>query len=101
MTGCEIHSDLTRANEVTFGSFCRTPPGIRITGRRLRDEANARADQRAENHGHLGKETLDFEPGTKWQYRNTNYVIAGAIVEKVAGMPSSSFFSRKYSRRSV
>jgi D-alanyl-D-alanine carboxypeptidase len=30
---------------------------------------------------------LDFNPGTKWQYSNTNYVIAGAIVEKVAGKP--------------
>jgi D-alanyl-D-alanine carboxypeptidase len=28
---------------------------------------------------------LDFEPGTQWQYSNTNYVIAGLIVEKVAG----------------
>ena len=28
---------------------------------------------------------LDFQPGAKWQYSNTNYVIAGAIVEKVAG----------------
>ncbi len=30
---------------------------------------------------------LDFEPGTKWQYSNTNYVIAGVIVEKVSSMP--------------
>jgi CubicO group peptidase (beta-lactamase class C family) len=30
---------------------------------------------------------LDFEPGTNWQYSNTNYVIAGQIVEKAAGMP--------------
>ena len=30
---------------------------------------------------------LDFDPGTKWQYSNTNYVIAGVIVEKAAGKP--------------
>ena len=28
------------------------------------------------------KKSLDFDPGTKWQYSNTNYVIAGAIVER-------------------
>lgn len=30
---------------------------------------------------------LDFEPGTAWQYSNTNYVVAGLIVEKAAGKP--------------
>ncbi|HME32348.1 MAG TPA: serine hydrolase domain-containing protein [Terriglobales bacterium] len=34
-----------------------------------------------------GRIPLDFDPGTKWQYSNTNYVIAGVIVEKVSGMP--------------
>lgn len=28
---------------------------------------------------------LDFEPGTKWQYSNTNYVIAGRIVQQLSG----------------
>ncbi len=31
------------------------------------------------------RKPLDFEPGTKWQYSNTNYVIAGLIVEKASG----------------
>ena len=31
------------------------------------------------------KRPLDFQPGTQWQYSNTNYVIAGAIVEQVSG----------------
>jgi D-alanyl-D-alanine carboxypeptidase len=34
-----------------------------------------------------GKKPLDFEPGTQWQYSNTNYVIAGRIVEIVGGKP--------------
>jgi len=41
------------------------------------------------------KKPLDFEPGTKWQYSNTNYVIAGAIVEKVARMPLLQFLQEK------
>jgi D-alanyl-D-alanine carboxypeptidase len=34
---------------------------------------------------------LDFEPGTRWQYSNTNYVIAGLIVEKVSGQTLFAF----------
>jgi D-alanyl-D-alanine carboxypeptidase len=34
---------------------------------------------------------LDFEPGTKWQYSNTNFVLAGLIVEKAGGMPFWDF----------
>jgi D-alanyl-D-alanine carboxypeptidase len=34
---------------------------------------------------------LDFEPGTKWQYSNTNYVLLGLIIEKVSGEPFDKF----------
>ncbi len=37
------------------------------------------------------KKPLDFEPGTQWQYSNTNYVIAGLIVEKVSGQKLMDF----------
>jgi len=33
------------------------------------------------------KKPLDFEPGTQWQYSNTNFVIAGQIVENITGHP--------------
>jgi len=38
---------------------------------------------------------LDFDPGTQWQYSNTNYVIAGAIFEKAAGMPLFRFLTER------
>ncbi len=31
-----------------------------------------------------GKE-LDFEPGTKWNYSNSGYIVLGAIIEQVSG----------------
>lgn len=37
------------------------------------------------------RKPLDFEPGTQWQYSNTNYVAAGLIVEKASGMPFFEF----------
>jgi len=41
------------------------------------------------------RKPLDFEPGTKWQYSNTNYVIAGVIIEKASGKPLLQFLSEK------
>ncbi|HXW93760.1 MAG TPA: serine hydrolase domain-containing protein [Terriglobales bacterium] len=38
---------------------------------------------------------LDFDPGTKWQYSNTNFVIAGLIVEKASGMPLLEFLKQR------
>ena len=45
-----------------------------------------------------GKKPLDFDPGTQWQYSNTNYVIAGAIVEKVSGQPLMDFLTQRIFR---
>src|SRR5579863_3785445 len=39
------------------------------------------------------RKPLDFDPGTKWQYSNTNYVIAGVIAEKASKMPLLRFLS--------
>jgi len=44
---------------------------------------------------HWAKIPLDFTPGTRWQYSNTNYVIAGLIVEKAAGKPLLEFLHEK------
>jgi D-alanyl-D-alanine carboxypeptidase len=44
------------------------------------------------------KKPLDFESGTEWQYSNTNFVIAGCIVEVVAGEPLMDFITRRIFR---
>ncbi len=38
---------------------------------------------------------LDFEPGTKWQYSNTNFVLTALIVQKVSGMPFWQFLESR------
>jgi CubicO group peptidase (beta-lactamase class C family) len=38
---------------------------------------------------------LDFEPGTQYQYSNTNYNIAGLIVEKVSGEKFWPYLTRR------
>ncbi len=42
-----------------------------------------------------GAKALDFDPGAKWQYSNTNYVIAAAIAERVAGVPFGDFLRQR------
>jgi D-alanyl-D-alanine carboxypeptidase len=37
---------------------------------------------------------LDFEPGTQWQYSNTNFVLAALIVQKASGMPYFDFLEQ-------
>src|SRR5262245_53424827 len=80
--------DLTRANDVTLRQLLSMTSGYQdywpqdyvmvpmqkpITTRQIMTD--------------WARKPLDFDPGTQWQYSNTNYVIAGAIVEKAGGKP--------------
>ncbi len=86
--------DLTRANEITLRQVLSMTSGYQdyapqdymipdwekpISARQILDR--------------WARIPLDFEPGTKWQYSNTNYVIAGSIVEKVSGQPLFAYIS--------
>ncbi len=38
---------------------------------------------------------LDFEPGTRYSYSNTGYILMGRVVEKVSGESLGAFLSRR------
>jgi CubicO group peptidase (beta-lactamase class C family) len=88
--------DLTRANEITIRQLLSHTSGYQdywpqdyvmpmmlqpVTLQKILDQ--------------WARKPLDFDPGTKWQYSNTNYVIAGLIVEKASGQPLLQFLQEK------
>jgi len=42
---------------------------------------------------------LSFEPGSRWQYSNTGYVVAGRIIELAAGQPLFDFINERIFHR--
>lgn len=88
--------DLTRANEVTIRQLLSMTSGYQefwpvdyvlpmmqkpVTPRKIVDQ--------------WAHKPLNFDPGTKWAISDTNYVIAGLIVEKASGMPLHRFVKEK------
>src|SRR5437879_7794200 len=39
---------------------------------------------------------LDFEPGSRWSYSNTNFLILGRVVERVSGEPFGAFLAHRF-----
>src|SRR5207248_3321201 len=88
--------DLTRANEVTIRQLLSMTAGYQDYWPQdyvMPDMMKPVSPQDILNR--WARKPLDFEPGTKWQYSNTNYVIAGLIVEKVAGKPLFDFLQER------
>jgi len=45
----------------------------------------------AQTIDHFRNLPLDFEPGERWSYSNSGYVLLGSIIEKVTGQPYSAY----------
>ena len=41
------------------------------------------------------KPALRFQPGDRWEYSNTGYVVLGSVIKAVAGIPVEIFFDRQ------
>jgi D-alanyl-D-alanine carboxypeptidase len=80
--------ELTRANEVTLRMLLSHTSGYQDFWPEDYVMTSMMAPATAQHILDVwAKKPLDFDPGTQWQYSNTNYVIAGLIVEKASGMP--------------
>jgi D-alanyl-D-alanine carboxypeptidase len=79
---------LTRANEITIRELLSHTAGYQdnypqdYTPNSMKHNTTAQYIMDS-----WAKKPLDFEPGTRWQYSNTGFTVAGAIVEKVSGKP--------------
>jgi D-alanyl-D-alanine carboxypeptidase len=49
----------------------------------------------ADLYGLEANQPLNFQPGVKYEYSNTNYVILGAIIEKISGMTYGQFLRKR------
>jgi D-alanyl-D-alanine carboxypeptidase len=86
---------LTRANEVTIRELLSHTSGYQDYWPQdyvMPEMLKPTTSQQILNK--WAKIPLDFDPGTKWQYSNTNFVIAGLIVEKASGMKFLDFLSK-------
>lgn len=86
--------DITRAGDITLRQLLSHTSGIRdywpqdyVPAAMLEPITTAALIER------FATEPLDFEPGSQYQYSNTGYVIAGAIVEKVSGQSLTAFLT--------
>jgi CubicO group peptidase (beta-lactamase class C family) len=43
----------------------------------------------------IEKMPIEWAPGDKWGYRNTNYVLLGIIIHKITGMPYADFLGER------
>jgi len=87
---------LTRANEVTLRQLLSHTSGYQDYWPQDYVMPNMLQPTTAQHIlDQWARKPLDFDPGTKWQYSNTNYVIAGLIVEKVSGIPLLTFLQQK------
>lgn len=88
--------DLSRGNEVTIRQVLSQTSGYHeywamdYLPKRMTEPTTPR-----QILAQWGTRNLNFDPGSKWEISDTNYVIAGMIVEKASGMPLYRFLREK------
>jgi CubicO group peptidase (beta-lactamase class C family) len=91
--------DFPRADEVTLAELLNHTSGIHNYTEGSNVRTQSRASWTTATLADLVKtqpSPYDFPPGTGWHYSNSNYVLLGAIIEKVSGQPLSVFMRQTF-----
>lgn len=88
--------DLTRAGDITIRHLLTHTSGYQDYYAVDYLQPSMRKDTTPDRIlAHYARKPLDFEPGTRWQYSNTNYVLLGRIVEKASGAALMDFLRQR------
>ncbi len=91
--------DVTRAGDMTIRQLLNHTSGLQDYWPQDYDFAAMAAPTDPQGIiDRWGKKPLDYEPGTRWQYSNTGYVVAGRIIERASGVPLMTFLRRRIFR---
>jgi len=77
---------LTRAKDVTPAQAVLDDVRLSVLARGNMFMRRCAAARRAADPRRVAMKPWTYEPGTKWQYSNTNYVVAGVIARTDSGM---------------
>jgi len=89
--------DLTRANEITVRELLSHTSGYEDYAPQdyiIPEWIKPTTPEAVLNQ--WAKKPLDFDPGMRWQYSNTNYVLVGRIFEKASGLQLMPFLKEKF-----
>jgi len=80
----------SRASRITVRHLLEQTSGLSTYDGRIQLDGSAGMSlaERVQSYQAL---SLTAEPGSRWQYSNVNYTIAGLLVERVAGEPFASY----------
>jgi CubicO group peptidase (beta-lactamase class C family) len=90
---------LTRAGEVTLLDLVHHVAGYRdYYPLDFVDRAMARPTTAERVVRDYGTRPLDFDPGTRWSYSNTGYLILGRVLERAGGRPLGALLEARVFR---
>jgi len=80
-------SDIPNANAITIRELLNHTAGVSDIVHDIQPGFSRRDVDTATLVAEICKRSPDFTPGTRWAYSNAGFVLLGAVIEKVTGMP--------------